>query len=90
MNRLKSQFQHTCWLFLFLSCFETVLAQETAVPVPMPVIEGDFWQIAGNPDLGELTGEKQHPVDFGIWQARDCTWQLWSCIRGTKCGGNTR
>ncbi len=52
----------------------------------MPVIEGDFWQIAGNPDLGGLTGERQQPVDFGIWQARDGTWQLWSCIRGTKYG----
>jgi hypothetical protein len=38
----------------------------------------------------KLTGENQQPVDFGIWQARDGTWQLWSCIRKTKCGGNTR
>jgi hypothetical protein len=91
MNRLKSQLQHTCCSFLFLFCLvKTFWAQETEVPVLMPVIEGDFWQIAGNPDLGELTGEKQQPVDFGIWQARDGTWQLWSCIRGTKCGGNTR
>ena len=58
--------------------------------VPMPIIEGNWRQIAGNPDLGELTSEKQQPVDFAIWQARDGTWQLWSCIRRTKCGGNTR
>jgi hypothetical protein len=29
-------------------------------------------------------------VDFAVWQAADGTWQLWSCIRGTKCEGNTR
>ena len=38
----------------------------------------------------ELTGEKQQPVDFAIWQASDGTWQVWSCIRQTKCGGKTR
>ena len=56
----------------------------------MPTIDGDWWQVAGNPDLGEYTGDKQQPVDFGIWQAADGTWQIWSCIRGTKCGGMTR
>lgn len=59
-------------------------------PVLMPQIEGDWWRVAGDPDLGEYTSEKQQPVDFGIWQAEDGTWQLWSCIRHTKCGGNTR
>jgi acetyl esterase/lipase len=56
----------------------------------IPQIDGDWWQIAGNPNLGELTGEKQQPVDFAVWQAEDGTWQLWSCIRQTKCGGKTR
>jgi acetyl esterase/lipase len=56
----------------------------------IPHVEGDWWQIAGNPDLGELTGEKQQPVDFTIWQAKDGIWQLWSCIRQTKSGGKTR
>jgi len=55
-----------------------------------PVIEGDWWQVAGNPDLGELTSEEQQPVDFGIWQAADGTWQIWSCIRHTKEKGHTR
>ncbi len=55
-----------------------------------PRIVGAWWQIAGNPDLGELTAENQQPVDFGIWQAADGTWQLWSCIRKTKEAGNTR
>jgi hypothetical protein len=52
--------------------------------------EGGWWQIAGNPDLGELTSDRQEPVDFGIWQAADGTWQLWSCIRNTKESGVTR
>jgi len=56
----------------------------------IPSIEGDWWQVAGNPDLGELSSEDQQPVDFGIWQAADGTWQIWSCIRETKEKGNTR
>ena len=55
-----------------------------------PHIAGDWWQVAGDPDLGELTAEKQQPVDFGVWQAADGTWQLWSCIRQCKEVGRTR
>ncbi|HAL44334.1 MAG TPA: hypothetical protein DCP47_00185 [Phycisphaerales bacterium] len=55
-----------------------------------PVITGQWHQIAGNPDLGKYTGEKQEPVDFCIWQAADGTWQLWSCIRGTNTPGHNR
>jgi hypothetical protein len=55
-----------------------------------PRLVGDWWTIAGDPDLGPLTTPKQQPVDFGIWQAADGTWQLWSCIRGTKEPGKTR
>lgn len=58
--------------------------------VVYPEIAGEWWRVAGNPDLGELTGERQQPVDFAVWQAADGTWQLWSCIRRTKCGGHTR
>lgn len=60
------------------------------VPVMRPVLDGDPWQIAGDPDLGAYTDPAQQPVDFGIWQASDGSWQLWSCIRKTRCGGNTR
>ncbi|MHC4735132.1 MAG: hypothetical protein ACYTDW_11845, partial [Planctomycetota bacterium] len=59
-------------------------------PVLRPQIKGPWWQVAGNPDLGEFTSPRQQPVDFAIWQAKDGTWQLFSCIRNTKCGGNTR
>jgi hypothetical protein len=55
-----------------------------------PQLVGDWWQIAGDPDLGELTSPKQQPVDFGVWQAADGTWQLWSCIRNTREAGHTR
>jgi len=56
----------------------------------MPFIDGPWWQVAGDPDLGEYTTERQQPVDFALWQAADGTWQIWSCIRKTACGGNTR
>ena len=56
----------------------------------VPKIDGDFWTIAGEPDLGALDAPGQQPVDFGIWQAADGTWQLWSCIRYTAEPGDTR
>jgi hypothetical protein len=61
-----------------------------AAPVMMPTIQGNWWTVAGNPDLGEYTDPRQQPVDFAVWQASDSAWQLWSCIRSTKCGGKTR
>src|SRR5436189_6333289 len=56
----------------------------------VPQILGTWTTIADNPNLGDLKSEKQEPVDFGIWQAADGTWQLWSCVRGTKEPGKTR
>jgi hypothetical protein len=56
----------------------------------IPRIDGEWWTVARDPDLGPLTDPKQQSVDFAIWQAADGTWQLWSCIRLTKCGGKTR
>jgi len=56
----------------------------------VPSLQGDAWIIAGDPDLGADADPKQQPVDVGIWQAAEGTWQRWSCIRGTKCGGETR
>ena len=65
-------------------------ALQAAEPILVPQIDGDFWQVAGDPDLGKYTTPKQQPVDFGIWQAADGTWQLWSCIRSTAAPGKTR
>ena len=56
----------------------------------MPAVAGPWWRIATNPDLGERTGDTQQPVDFHIWRATDGAWQLWSCIRHTRCGRHTR
>ena len=67
-----------------------VSATEPAEPVIVPEISGPWWQVSGDPDLGRWTTEQQQPVDFGLWQADDGTWQLWSCIRKTQCGGSTR
>lgn len=73
-----------------------VLAAAFAAPcfaqhptVILPVI-GEWWQAAGDPDLGPYTTPNQQPVDFGLWQAADGTWQLWSCIRHTAAPGHTR
>ncbi|MFH0759453.1 MAG: hypothetical protein V2B15_19355 [Bacteroidota bacterium] len=75
---------------ILLACTASQPFPQAIANPPVPVIDGEFWQIAGNPDLGDLTGPDQQPVDFGIWQAADGTWQLWSCIRKTLCGGHTR
>ena len=79
----------------FLACCILLgLIRTGAEPLPrqpaIPEIDGDWWPVAGSPDLGEFTSDKQQPVDFAIWQAGDGTWQIWSCIRNTKCGGKTR
>ena len=66
------------------------ITAQAAEPVLVPQIQGEWWQVAGDPDLGKLTTPKQQPVDFAIWQAADGAWQLWSCIRGTACRGRTR
>src|SRR5262245_24200491 len=81
----------TTTLVLVLTLFSLGLSSARATDAPQkPRIVGDWWQIAGDPDLGEVTSAKQQPVDFAVWQAADGTWQLWSCIRGTKERGHTR
>ena len=55
--------------------------------VPVPQIDGSWWQVAGNPMDHKYATDKQEPVDFAVWQAADGTWQLWSCIRHTTAGG---
>ena len=77
------------YLLLVLSCNHTSnkLSYKSNI---VPVIEGEWWEVTGNPDLGSLSTERQQPVDFGIWQAADSSWQIWSCIRQTREPGNTR
>lgn len=54
------------------------------------VIDSEWQNITNMPDLGDYNSDRQQPVDFGVWKAKDGTWQLWSCIKSTKIGGNTR
>jgi len=81
----------SCLVVLLL--VRVALAQ-TGEAVPpaheVPKIDGEWWSVANNPDLGKYKSDKQQPVDFAIWQAADGTWQILSCIRGTRCPGNTR
>jgi len=41
-------------IFLFVPC-EVSQGQDIGKRQMIPVIDGDFWQIAGNPDLGEAS-----------------------------------
>jgi hypothetical protein len=76
---------------IFALCARAISATLLAEDAPkQPRVTGDWWQVAGDPDLGDLNNEKQQPVDFGVWPAADGTWQLWSCIRSTKEPGKTR
>jgi hypothetical protein len=69
--------------------FSTLTLQaQVAALVPRP--DSDWWTVAGDPDLGKFTTPKQQLVDFAIWPAEDRTWQIWSCIRDTNCGGGNR
>jgi len=77
-------------LFLVTLCSFTFASSPAAGDPKKPRIMGDWWQVAGDPDLGNLTSPKQQPVDFAVWQAADGRWQLWSCIRSTKEPGHTR
>ena len=77
-------------LLILTSLILITACQSTNVRKFIPSIDGEWWQVAGNPDLGEYTDPGQQPVDFGVWQAKDGTWQLWSCIRHTNCGEKTR
>ncbi|HET6452890.1 MAG TPA: family 43 glycosylhydrolase [Armatimonadota bacterium] len=74
-------------LFMMLALTSLGFARDKVL---IPQIGSEWWIIAVSPDLGELTSDNQQPVDFAVWQASDGKWELWSCIRGTKCGGNTR
>lgn len=75
----------TCTTFL-----TGLLALRAQEAVLVPAIDGEWWTIAGDPDVHPYTTPDQQPVDFAVWQAADGAWQLWSCIRGTSIPGRTR
>ncbi len=79
-----------CGLILFIYIFALpAIGQdsEKSEQIPMPQIDGQWWQVAGNPMDHKYATERAEPVDFAVWQAADGTWQLWSCIRNTTAGG---
>ena len=51
---------------------------------------GEFVHVAGPPEIGKFATPQMEAVDFSVWQARDGTWQAWSCIRKTAEPGATR
>jgi len=55
--------------------------------VLVPVIDGEWWEVTGNPMDHKYATQRQEPVDFAVWQAADGTWQMWSCFRKTTAGG---
>lgn len=65
-------------------------ARPPPYPRRVPTIDGSWLTLVRSPDLGPLNGPEQQPVDFALWRARDGSYQLWSCIRGTAVGGQTR
>jgi len=87
--------RHASLALLLLACGESSPPEDGEAPAQstrlLPVVSGDFWQVAASPDLGPYDNRPaQQPVDFGIWQASDGTWQLWSCVRGANIAGGTR
>jgi hypothetical protein len=76
--------------FAVVSTSLALLVAAEASDFPFVPVIGEWWTVATDPDLGELTTPHQQPVDFAIWRAADGTWQIWSCVRGTKEPGKTR
>jgi hypothetical protein len=83
-------FARILFVFCLLAGLSPAQNVRAADAVLVPKIEGPWWQVAGSPDLGKYTTDRQQPVDFAIWQAADGTWQIWSCIRSTGYPGWTR
>ncbi|MFO7958602.1 MAG: caspase family protein [Candidatus Brocadiia bacterium] len=68
----------------------TSAAEREKTPAPartiaVPVVEGDWWQIAPDaPDIGEWSTGEENACDFTIYRDADGTWHCVSCIRGTS------
>ena len=56
------------FFIVHLACNTPEEVSETAQNrVLVPEIDGDWWQVAGNPDLGEFNSDEQEPTAFGMW-----------------------
>ena len=69
-------------LLVFSAC-----GKKPVEEILFPQIDGDWWQVVGNPMDHRFATPRQEPVDFSVWQAADGTWQIWSCMRKTLSGG---
>lgn len=80
-----------CMVTLGLTIQSGCETKDTATPeikdTLVPEIDGEWWQVAGNPMDHDYATERQEPVDFAVWQAADGSWQIWSCLRKTTAGG---
>ena len=68
-----------CLVVLFFACQKA----EEKETILVPEIDGEWWEVTGNPMDHEYATERQEPVDFAVWQAADGKWQMWSCFRKT-------
>jgi len=78
------------WRIVAATVLAAVMAEaaQAADSLPVPVVEGKWWQIAPNaPDVGDLKTGEENACDFAIFQAGDGSWRCVSCIRGTKAPG---
>lgn len=73
-------------IILSFSCQKGEKAEEAEV-ILVPAIDGEWWDVTGNPMDHKYATKRQEPVDFAVWQAADGTWQMWSCFRKTTAGG---
>jgi hypothetical protein len=89
MSKSKVFFLVVCitGLSLVLFCCKGQEKGREEEHVLFPKIDGEWWQVAGNPMDHKYATERQEPVDFAVWQAADGTWQIWSCMRKTTAGG---
>ncbi len=79
-----SRARNLAWLVAALC----VCVEEGRAEKPLfPKVVGDWWIIAGDPDLGGFTDAKQEVVGFALWPAADDSWQLCATVRKTRIGG---
>ncbi len=89
MNSFQTRFFTI--IMVFMLTITHIYAQDKPMgKILVPKIDGEWWSIADNPDLGQYNSNEQETTAYGIWQAADGTFQLWGCIRKTNVGGNTR
>jgi len=90
LNQKDPTYLMVCLTLAFAAVGLVLNCNEKEGSVLIPVIEGEWWTVAHNPELHQYGAEEQETTSYGLWQAADGAWQLWGCIRNTAIGGNTR